>query len=79
MLIDNKNIRFSTTTLHRTIGDFGYSFKIIRLIPESHNNIENINRMHKHARTFIFENEDVSFVDEFGIICSVGNGMVAVK
>jgi len=71
--VENKtSIKTSTTTIHRAIKGFSYTFKRVSLIPAQRNAVSNIGVRRDYASAFMLLSVDkIIFLDEMGVNCSM--------
>lgn len=73
-LFTEKNIVVSLTTINNAITDFNYSFKRCQLIPVARNTDSAIEHRYNYCCQYLsFNDENVIFLDEFGISTSTRN------
>jgi len=71
LLLQEKGIAASISTVNNAIKDFHYSFKRIAMIPAARNNEKTLSLRQTFCETYALWDEDcLIFVDEFGISCS---------
>lgn len=74
-LYDDLRINASITTISKTIKEMNYSFKRVVLVPESRNTSELIELRFSYCSNYLlFDENNLIFVDEFGISCSTRVG-----
>jgi transposase len=75
-LFQDFGIRVGKSTVHRTMGQFSYSFKRVTLIPERRNDEGTIETRYTYARDFLsllseHDGENIFFLDEAGFNVSM--------